>query len=516
MKHNNFNFGTGSGRWADHEEIKNSPTTIKVNIHDDKYSGCGLPLISDGRTAYLDVSDHHSIVFGSTGSMKTRRIVLPLINTALKAGSSIVVTDPKGELFRLTSGLSAANGYKTVVLNLRNLDQSDCWNPLSIPHQLYLSNQHDKAKAFLNDFINTIVSPLRSDRDPYWHIMAHSITLAYLLFFIDTAKISEANIYNFNKFFLSHSSKKEMEELLKYMPDESISCLNLKGILSNGDAEKTIGNIASYVWGALSPFMIQKQLCQMMSQSTFDLRDIARQKTAVFLIIPDEKTTLNSVVALFLKQLYEILIEEAQQNEFNELPNRTEFILDEFGNVPCLPDFIGMQTASRSRNIRFYLFLQGMQQLNEKYGRHTAETIVGNCDNKIFLASGEVKLLEYFEKICGEVYDHGIDKLRPLITVFDLQCLSKEKGEAVIKHGRNAPLMSELPDFSEYKFKTYPEVKLNTRKLPKLEMYDAEQVIKEIKNGTRPLPFSIEVFGKEKYYDKSPSASLSDNDIWDW
>jgi type IV secretion system protein VirD4 len=150
MKNENYRFGRyvsndNNSRWADLSEIKNAAAVKCINIESNEYPAAGIPIISDGHTAYVDDSDTHTIIFGSTGSKKTRLFGMPLINILAIAGESFIATDPKGELFNKTSGLVAAKGYKTIVLNFRDLNQSDLWNPLTLPYELFHNEKTDEA-----------------------------------------------------------------------------------------------------------------------------------------------------------------------------------------------------------------------------------------------------------------------------------------------------------------------------------------------------------------------------------
>ena len=193
------------------------------------------------------------------------------------------------------------------------------------------------------------------------------------------------------------------------------------------------------------------------------------------------------------------------------------FVLDEFCNIPAIPDMPSMISAARSRNMRFFLIAQGQQQLESKYGKEDAHTIKGNCDNWVFLTSREYALLEEICKLCGETfYRESEDSLnvRPLISTSELQRLRKEYGETLILHGRNYPFVTELPDIDEYKFITYPLAKVNEHQLPQIVRYDVDKVLDAINSGKRPVPFSVEVFGKEMYF--TPPTETKKSDIFDW
>ena len=112
-------------------------------------------------------------------------------------------------------------------------------------------------------------------------------------------------------------------------------------------------------------------LVRNMSRNSFDPRALAHEKTAICLIVPDEKTTYHFIATTFIKQCYETLVNEAQSREDLQLPVRVNFVLDEFTNIPAIPDMPSMITAARSRNMRFFPVVQSMHQLKQKYGDET-------------------------------------------------------------------------------------------------------------------------------------------------
>jgi type IV secretion system protein VirD4 len=179
----------------------------------------------------------------------------------------------------------------------------------------------------------------------------------------------------------------------------------------------------------------------MLSKSDFDMESIGIKPTAVFLIIPDEKSTFHKLASIFIKQCYESLIDVAQKQENLVLPNRVNFVLDEFSNLPTINDFPNMITAARSRNIRFLIVTQSSNQLVSKY-KSQAETIKSNCDNWIFLTSKELSLLKELSELCG------LRKISPqtnLMSVARLQHLRKERktSEALVLCQRNYPFIDK-------------------------------------------------------------------------
>ena len=231
----------------------------------------------------------------------------------------------------------------------------------------------------------------------------------------------------------------------------------------------------------------------MLSYSDFDMRNIGRNKTAVFLIVQDEKKTLHPLATIFIKQCYETLIDVAQESG-GKLPFRTNFILDEFANMPPLKDVTTMVTAARSRLIRFTFIIQNFAQLTQVYGKENGDTIRGNC-NLVYLISSEIAALEEISKMCGEVKSKEKEKTAstPLVTVSDLQRLNKF--EIIVLRRRMFPYKTRFQtDFEVDWGRTYPKSVPPVRQKKELELFDIREFVKEKKKekmeamGGNPFP----------------------------
>ena len=224
------------------------------------------------------------------------------------------------------------------------------------------------------------------------------------------------------------------------------------------------------------------------------MKDIGRKKTAVFLVIQDEKKTLHPLATIFIKQCYETLIDVAQESG-GKLPYRTNFILDEFANMPPLKDVTTMVTAARSRLIRFNFIIQNYAQLTQVYGKENAETIKGNC-NIMYLISNELSALEEISKMCGEVKSKEKDKTAstPLVTVSDLQRLSQF--EMITLRLRMMPFKTKLtPDFKMDWGRKYPKAEFPTRERVPLDLFDVREFVKEKKKEKMKSMFGGEESG---------------------
>lgn len=500
-----YSSGFQETRWATQDEIKSSAT--RVDLSDDKFTGCGLPLIANTKRIYLDDSDTHSLIIGSTGSKKTRLFCMPMVHTMINAGESFVVTDPKGEIYDATSGLAQENGYDVVLLNYRDLEQGDMWNPLKEPALLYKQGHIDEATSMLNDFVEAIsMEASMRTNDVFWVNSARMISVAVLLIMMDVCSFDEINVKTFSRMCVefgkvedpvtnkmleipeSEWEKNYLDEIMKIIPQESIAALNYFAV--GRSHEKTRADMQSSLFAFVKPFLLQRRLIRNLSETTFDIRNIGRKKTAIYIVVPDERSTYHFIVTSFVKQCYELLITEAQKETTKSLPVRVNFVLDEFSNTPAISDMPAMITAARSRNIRFYLVVQSMHQLFKRYNQD-AETIKGNCENWVFLASKELNLLEELSKMCGNTRTYEPHEIqRPLITVSELQKLKKDKGEALLFYARHYPFVTHLPDISEYGFTQKPPAVSNNIRQDDVNSIGPRELFEEIECGRRPVPFA--------------------------
>ena len=229
----------------------------------------------------------------------------------------------------------------------------------------------------------------------------------------------------------------------------------------------------------------------MLSGNTIDITSFGTRKTAVYLIVPDEKTTYHFLVTAFIKQVYEILVREAQRHQGKCLPVRVNFVLDEFCNLPKIPDMPSMISAARSRNMRYYLVAQSMHQLRGKYGED-ADTIKGNCENWVFLTSKEIELLNEVSELCGTVHTSD-GRMRRLISVSELQRLNKQRGEALIMHSREYPIITEIADIDEYQmFKGFITPTMKQFSMPDVHVFSIENLLRRIQLKRCDYPFADE------------------------
>ena len=502
-----FGFSTskkdkGYSRWAKESEVKKQ--LVEVDPEAYTADAAGLVVINNGKKIWVDNGEAHNIVVGSTGSGKTQAIVFPLVQSLAKRGESMIITDPKGEIYENTANMLRERGYNIVILNFRNPQNGNAWNPLGLPYTLYKEGNTDKAIELLDDLAKNILYDENS-KDPYWENAGADYFSGLALGLFEDAKPEEVNLNSMN---LMSSLGEErfggpnnnyIKEYFNGKDPSKPAYINASGTVFT--AEETKQGVLSTFKQKVKIFSSRDNLSEMLSYSDFDMKEIGRKRTAVFMIVQDEKKTLHPLATIFIKQCYETLIDVAQESA-GKLPYRTNFILDEFANMPPLKDVTTMVTAARSRLIRFTFIIQNYAQLTQVYGKENAETIKGNC-NITYLISSELQALEEISKMCGEVKSKEKDKTAstPLVTVSDLQRLSQY--EVISLRLRTMPFKTKLvPNFKMnwgrvYETATYPQ-----RDKKEVKLFDIREFIKakkqekmsELLNGSNSasgVPFGM-------------------------
>ena len=427
-----------------------------IQLYDRNGKG-GIPLFYDqiNKKVYIDHTDKHSLIIGSTGSKKSRLLAMPTILSLGSARESMIVSDPKAELFLKTSSYLKRLEYNVVAINLREPQYGFAWNPLTIPYKWFMNGDVDRAYEFANDIALNLTSTDKSNSEPFWDNSAGSFLFGLILllfkyckdFNLPASNINIGNIMQLRDALCSGNSLTiRNNPWWKYAKTDSFIASTLIGTIET--ANDTRAGILSVFDQKMRSLAIQPSLMNMLAQNDIDYDAITEQPTAIFLIVPDEKTGFHGLVSLFVKQSYEYLVYKAQKAVGNGIGMgcRVNYILDEFSALPTINDFPAMITAARSRNIRFNLFLQSKHQLKLRY-KEEAETIMANCENWIFLTSREIEFLREMSELCGDVSG---SQRKPLLTTSELQRLDKSAGEALILHGRCKPFISKLADIDDY------------------------------------------------------------------
>lgn len=438
----------------------------------------GIPLLCEREYVYADAEDHHTLIFGNTGTKKTRNFVIPNVFMLANAGESIVITDPKGEIYDAASGYLTVRGYDIQVINLRDMKNGSQWNPLSVPYYFYKNGMKDRAMEMTADFAAQLTVTIHSDRDVYWENTSASTLEGFILLLFeyasDESEVTIENVLRLSSCVRPFEGKKDPSgisktdaekfwQMMDSLPSDSMIRTKLASVISLKGVDRTLGSIVGVLNQMLMVFMINRELLTMMACNDIDMEQAGMKSMAIFLIIPNEKKTFHFLASVFVKQFYEMLIYKAQQQPGHTLPVRVNFILDEFANLTQIKDMSSMISAARSRNIRFTLVIQSKAQMNSLYGEAEAETIKSNCATWIVLPCRELSLLREISELCGYAYYDERRGYRPVIDISDIQGLKigRNDGQALIlRRGKNA-YVSWVKDYRTYPQTAYSPVPQN-------------------------------------------------------
>jgi len=436
-------------------------------------ASCGTVLIQGKKkNEILTTRDEfHTFVIGETGSGKTRRVVLPTIRLLSKTGESMVITDPKGELYRYTAKALERKGYDVKVINLKEPLTGNRYNPLSVIDRLYHSgSEEDREEALVQvkDLLQSMKERIHDESQVFWENTASTILQGIILLILDRGKegnLSYASIssvfqeitYIVNEYetkinerrprFGETSPYDALNEFVNALPsgNEIKTCL-MPCISSSG---KTRQSYLSIIGSMLAPYCDQSGLQDNMRASDLSFEQLGEKPTALFMIFPDYSDSMYTLGSLYVTQIYQALVRMADKQKNGLLRNKVYFILDEFANFARIPDISSMLTAARSRGIRFTLICQSMEQLISEYTEPGAETMMANCRVWIYMNCRNLPFLNRLVDLCGkQILSNGSQV--PLVSVSEL--LHLRVGEVLVLNDRCRPMRGYLPDYSEYDF----------------------------------------------------------------
>ena len=441
-------------------------STSVVNSTESELKSAGIPLTHIDENAYATSTDElHCFVIGDSGCGKTRRVILPTIRLLAKAGESMVISDPKGELYRTTANSLREKGYTVQVLNFRNPSRGHRWNPLGLIDKLYHSENSeskDKALMMLSDIVDVLQQGLQGEKDPYWAMAAADVMRGISLIILDygepgdltfenialTAREVRDQLSGSKRIFSSSSTP--FKDFLSLLPKGSPIYQNLSVIITN--AEDTRNCIMSVFEAMISLYSSQESLMDLFAVSEIDINTLGLSPTALFFILPDDTEALYPIATVFVKQIYSSLISLADAQKDGKLPNRVTFLLDEFANFAKMPSIESMLTAARSRRIRFVLVCKSMDQLTSKYQEYGRETLLANCRTWVYMSCRNLPFLRRLEELIGYYISPYTNERIPLVDIGELQHF--DIGQVLVLNDRCRPMMGYLPDYSKYDFGT--------------------------------------------------------------
>lgn len=421
----------GSGRFATKSEIKKNFT--KANISNIKKVGIPIYYSKDFKKVWFDNETPHYVYLGSSGSGKSVTAVIPTVTFLANAKEkrSIFITDPKGEIYHHTSKMLKEKGYNILTIDFREPQLSNHINilePIICEYEKYieyedLSNKTEQQEENLNyknislshyaeanRLISSIATMVMQEeipgKDPFWNNSAKNLLEGLIGFFLEEYKdgkitrdqITMTSIRKFQNSTMEEKNSRFFKSYIERKKYGSKSKDSLMPILSTSD------NTYRSITGVFSEKMAifdDINVANITSKSDFKLDILGREPTALFVIVPDEDKVYYTLVTLIVGLLYRELVKLANKEKTKKLPIQMDWLLDEFANCPPLSDIESIVSVSRSRGMRFHLFIQSFAQLDNVYGKEVAQIILDNSGIQ-YLKTNTMSTAEEISKRLGK------------------------------------------------------------------------------------------------------------------
>lgn len=482
----------GTARWATDAEIRKTYALVPFRVPDWR-AGRNLPEAQglvlgsrDGRkggvTALVDSDDIHCLMIGASGVGKTAYFLYPNLEYACACGMSFFATDTKGDLARNYGAVAKKYyGYRVSVVDLRNPTRSDGYNLMTLINRYmdkalreHSIEAYGKAENLINILAHSIISPKDEEsrgQNEYFYKAAEGVVASVLLLLAEflppdkdhpTERRHLVSVFILIQQLLAPSGMRGQsyfKQLMDMLPAHHRARNLASSALESSD--QATASAMSTALAQMNTFMdiaLEQVIC---FDSNIDAEKFAKEKTAIFLVLPEEDRTKNFMAGLMIQNLSKELFELAEKGK-GRLPNRVVFFCDEFGTMPAF-DVEALFSAGRSRGITLVPIIQSLAQLEKNYGREGAEILADNCQDTIFGGfAPNSQTAEQLSKSLGSrtVLSGSVSKgkndpsqslqmiERPLMTPDELKSIPK--GSFVVMKTGTHPMQTKLRLFLDW------------------------------------------------------------------
>jgi type IV secretion system protein VirD4 len=477
----------GTARFATKSEIKKTYKSVTFTPEEwrkgeklPKEQGVilGSTGCKNAVTALVDTDDVHTLMIGASGVGKTAFFLYPNLEYTCAAGMSFLCTDTKGDLFRNYGAIARdCYGYQIAVIDLRNPTRSDGNNMLHLVNRymdVYQANPKDisakaKAEKYAKIISKTIISAGGDDshgQNAFFYDAAEGLLTSVILLlaeFLPPTKNAPQerrhiiSVFKMVQDLLAPSQFKgrnQFQLLMERLPPEH-KAKWLAGAALN-TSEQAMASVMSTVLSRLNAFLDSEMEQILCFDTAIDAEKFCTQKSAIFMVLPEEDLTKYFMVSLMIQQLYREILAVADEKG-GKLEKRVVFFCDELGTIPPIESLELMFSASRSRRLMMVPIIQSLGQLEKNYGKEGTEIIVDNCQDTIFggfapnskTAETLSKALGSRTVLSGTVSRNKNDPSqslqmmeRPLLTPDELKSLPK--GQFIVMKTGTHPMRTRL------------------------------------------------------------------------
>lgn len=399
----------GTARWATKKEIKRTykhiPFTPDLwrngeNLPEEQGIVVGCKSKGKSTIAMVDTGDVHALMIGAAGVGKTAYWLYPCIEYACATGMSFLCSDTKGDIVRNYGTIAEKYyDYKISVIDLRNPTRSHGNNLLHLVNKyfdLYKANPDclaykAKAEKYAKIISKTIISNgmdgASFGENSYFYDSAEGLLTATILLVAEFCEPEERHIISVYKIIQEllapsgQKSKSHFQQIMDFLPDNHKAKWFAGAALNT--SEQSMASVMSTALSKLNAFL-DSELEQVLCFNTeIDAEKFCKEKSAIFIVMPEENPNTFFMVSLIIQQLYREILSVADENG-GKLKNRCVFFCDEFGTLPKIESAEMMFSASRSRRLQIVPIIQSFAQLEKNYGKEGADIIIDNTQLTIF------------------------------------------------------------------------------------------------------------------------------------
>ena len=384
----------GSAKWGNSKVINKK--YLQLPIESNKILTNNIQI---GYNSKKHRRNLNTLVIGGSGAGKTRFYAKPNI---MQCNTSFVILDPKGEILRSTANLLLKKGYKLRILDLINMEKSDSYNPF-----VYLRSDNDVQRLVTNLFKATTPKDSKSS-DPFWDMAASTLLLALIFYLWYEAPFEEQNFSMVLEMLRAGEVREDDDDykspldiLFDLLEERNPNHIALKYYRNyRSGSAKTLKSIQITLTSKLDKFNLDS-LATITQYDEMELYKLGEEKTALFAIIPDSDPSFNFLVSILYTQLFQQLFYIADYKYGGSLPIHVHFVMDEFANVSLPNDFEKILSTMRSREVSVSIIIQNLAQLKSLFSKEW-ESIVGNCDELLYLGGNEQSTHKYISELLGK------------------------------------------------------------------------------------------------------------------
>ena len=399
----------GTARWATNREIKKTYRHIPFTPEEwrqnpgsrPKEQGIVVGCLSKKKTttALVDTGDVHCMMIGAAGVGKTAYWLYPNIEYACASGMSFLSTDTKGDIMRNYGSIASKYyGYNISVIDLRNPMRSHGNNILHLVNKymdLYSGTNEVQYKAKAEKYAKIIAKTIilsgmeagSFGQNSYFYDAAEGLITASILLVSEFCKPEERHIVSVFKIIQEllapgrNRNKNQFQQLMELLPPDHKAKWFAGAALNT--AEQSMASVMSTALSRLNAFLDSELETILCNDTEIDAERFCKEKSAIFIIMPEEDSSKYFMVSLLIQQLYREILAVADEHG-GKLENRVVFYCDEFGTLPRIESAEMMFSASRSRRVSIVPIIQSFAQLQKNYGKEGAEIIIDNTQLTVF------------------------------------------------------------------------------------------------------------------------------------